>query len=33
MSSNHVQERADLYLREHRISELFEDLCTALCFE
>ncbi|KAL4475415.1 hypothetical protein ABPG72_022050 [Tetrahymena utriculariae] len=30
---NHLKEKADEYLRKHRINELFEDICTAICFK
>ena len=30
---NKLEERAEEYLRKHRIPELFEDLCSAVCFK
>ena len=30
---NYLKEKAEEYLRKNRISELFEDLCTAICFK
>jgi hypothetical protein len=31
-NDNELKAKADEYLRKHRIVELFEDLCTAICF-
>eukprot|EP01016_Furgasonia_blochmanni_P054005 TRINITY_DN8836_c0_g1_i5.p1 TRINITY_DN8836_c0_g1~~TRINITY_DN8836_c0_g1_i5.p1 ORF type:complete len:156 (+),score=32.87 TRINITY_DN8836_c0_g1_i5:162-629(+) len=31
--NNKLKEDADEYLRKHHIIELFEDLCTAICFK
>ena len=31
-SQNELKDEAELYLRKHRIVELFEDLCTSVCF-
>ena len=31
-NDNELKNKADDYLRNHRIVELFEDLCTAICF-
>lgn len=33
MTSNYIEEGAERYLREKRILELFEDICTAVAFE
>jgi hypothetical protein len=33
VSDNELKTQADNYLREHRIVELFEDLCTSICFQ
>ena len=30
---NKIESRAEEYLRKHRINEMFEDICTAICFE
>lgn len=30
---NYRIEKSDFYIREHRILELFEDLCTAISYE
>ncbi len=31
--TNYLKDRADAYLRKHRVVELFEDLCSAICFK
>jgi len=31
-NENELKDKADEYLRNHRIVELFEDLCTSICF-
>jgi hypothetical protein len=33
VDSNPLKNQADEYLRKHRIVELFEDLCSDLCYE
>ena len=30
---NYLKDKADEYLRKHRIVELFEDICSAICFK
>ena len=30
---NKIVDRAENYLRKHRINELFEDLCTSICYD
>lgn len=33
MAYNSIEEETDSYLRKHRILELFEDLCTSICYD
>ncbi len=33
VDNNPLKNQADEYLRKHRIVELFEDLCSDLCYE
>lgn len=32
VDNNPLKDQADEYLRKHRIVELFEDLCSDLCY-